>query len=764
MKSIWEQPKKQTSNENGFSKFKQRFSGSNNTFIEPVAEDFDKGKGQANILNNLQLEQAIQLAKKKTKEGSLEDAKLIYTNILSRFPKNKRVKQAMKALLKRPVGQGLVVQDPPKDQLKLLISLYSEGQLDSALAIATQLLLLFSKSLLLNNICGGIYLDLHRYAAAVDCFNRSVILNPKDANTYYNLGVALVSRGEGDAAIENFRKAITIKPDYALAYYDLGNALSKRGNLDAAIDIYKKLLKIKPDYAEVYYNMGNALWEKDEGDLSVVLESYKNALRIKPDHYGSWSNISPLLSMFKSQGYSEAELFSFLPENLGSQQVQIRKLVLQYELNKGNLRSEGYLVEGRNLLSKAENRYIQNPKMTKNSSGLKLNLPKRLVALVHFGRSGTGLMHSLIDGHPEVSTLPSIYLSQYFDGFTWDIIISGGWGEMVDRFIANYEVLFDASSEKPVQSLGHLIKNMGKKEGLTQVGPKGNEVLKVSKTIFRTELSQLMKGYDRLDAFVFFELVQTSYNKAINDINNKNLLFYHIHNPSTYAQINFGTLTPNAEFIMMVREPIQSCESWLRKSFFKNNYKDCCDCILKMLFEIDNITYHKQTSIGLRLEDLKEQPRKTIPALCKWMGIGESESLYEMTAQGKKWWGDPASPDFKKEGMDPFGKTAISRRIGLVFSDNDQFILRTLFYPFSVRFGYENENAKQFELDLQRIRPMLDEVFDFEKAIVERKKVGLEDFRKSLTFLYFRSQLLERWNVLNEHHTYPNMIPALLIK
>ena len=38
------------------------------------------------------------------------------------------------------------------------------------------------------------------------------------------------------------------------------------------------------------------------------------------------------------------------------------------------------------------------------------------------------------------------------------------------------------------------------------------------------------------------------------------------------------------------------------------------------------------------------------------MGIEETESLYEMTAQGKKWWGDPGSPDFKKDGMEPFGK------------------------------------------------------------------------------------------------------------
>ena len=60
-------------------------------------------------------------------------------------------------------------------------------------------------------------------------------------------------------------------------------------------------------------------------------------------------------------------------------------------------------------------------------------LTDRVVALVHWGRSGTGLLHSLIDDHPEVSTVPSIYLSEYFNHSTWERIISDGWSQMADR-------------------------------------------------------------------------------------------------------------------------------------------------------------------------------------------------------------------------------------------------------------------------------------------------------------------------------------------
>ena len=182
-----------------------------------------------------------------------------------------------------------------------------------------------------------------------------------------------------------------------------------------------------------------------------------------------------------------------------------------------------------------------------------------------------------------------------------------------------------------------------------------------------------------------------------------------------------------------------------------------------MLFEIDNIIYHKQRSVGVRLEDLKESPRKTIPALCDWMGIEESDGLYEMTAQGKKWWGDPSSPDYAEDGMKPFGKTSIRRKVGSVFTENDRFILCTFFYPFSVRFGYVEENIEQFKADLNTIRPMLDEMFDFEKTIAERTQVNAERFMKSGSYLYLRSGLMERWNVLAKLHTYPNMIKPLNI-
>jgi hypothetical protein len=298
---------------------------------------------------------------------------------------------------------------------------------------------------------------------------------------------------------------------------------------------------------------------------------------------------------------------------------------------------------------------------------------------------------------------------------------------------------------------------------MANVGDQRNEILRVDKDLFREELKRLMAYYKNLDAFLFFKLVHSAYNAAINDNNSKNLIFYHIHNPSTDAQLNFTRLNPNVNWLMMVREPIQSLESWVNRDKEKAWYSRISTNILSMLFGIDNSIYSGQSYLGLRLEDIKKQPEKTIQALCKWMGIKEIESLYEMTAQGKKWWGDQSSIDYSKDGMEPFGKTSINRKIGSIFSENDQFILRTLFYPFSVRFGYTEENEEQFKVDLQKIRPMIDEMFDFEKDIAERMQMSFAKLIGSGSYMYLRSGLIERWNTLNKYQTYPNMIEPLKI-
>ena len=73
----------------------------------------------------LTLDKAMRLAKQRTKEGCLEQAKLIYQDILTKFPKNKRAQQSLLALNKLQLLG--VSQHPYKEDIDQLETLYNQG-------------------------------------------------------------------------------------------------------------------------------------------------------------------------------------------------------------------------------------------------------------------------------------------------------------------------------------------------------------------------------------------------------------------------------------------------------------------------------------------------------------------------------------------------------------------------------------------------------------------------------------------------------------
>jgi len=617
--------------------------------------------------------------------------------------------------------------EPSKQQLNDLLELYQAGRYEDAEKLSLSITQEFPKHQFAWKVLGAALKQIGKINESLVATQKSVQLNPQDAEVYYNLGNTLKELGRLEEAEVSYRQVITLKPDYAKAHNNLGVMLQELGRLDEAEISYRQAITLKPDYAE------------------------------------AWNNIFFSLQAIKLQSSSLEDRIPLFDEQTNSKYVQILKSILNYRLNLGNPSTDKSFKDVLNILSSTDNTFIKNPEVSSNEL-IKPTLPEKITALVHFGRSGTGLMHSLIDAHPEVSTLPSIYFSEFFDHLTWEKIIAGGWEEMADRFTTIYDVLFDASSNIKIPSKGNrYISNIGQKEGMTTVGEEKNEVLSVDKKAFIKELKKLMDYHNHLDQFTFFKLIHTAYEKVLNSHNKKNHIFYHIHNPDTYAWLNFLRLAPNTNWLMMVREPIQSCESWIRDKFNDNDYNNIAHKIFQMLFEVDNIILRDKHAIGIRLEDLKEYPKKTISALCDWLDIKENDSLYEMTAQGKKWWGDPSSPDYTKEAMSPFGKISTKHKLGSIFSENDQYILSTLFYPFSVRFNYVEENLEKFKNDLQTIRPMLDQMFGFERKIVQNKKMNTESFMQSGSYLYLRSGMIERWNTLNTLHTYPNMLTLLKI-
>jgi tetratricopeptide (TPR) repeat protein len=246
----------------------------------------DSNSSKPNILDTIKLDKALRLAKQKSKDGQLEEAKNIYEDILQKFSKNKEALSELRLL----AGDATVEpQDPPSEQLQSIINLYTQGQLQQALSHTTQMLEGFPNSVVLYNIAGASNVGLMQFDDAIDCYKQMLRIKPDYAEAYYNMGVALKNKGNLEAAIDSYRQALKIKPDYADAFNNIGNIFKDKGDPEAAIDSYRQALKIKPDYASAYNNMGVAL--SDKGDLEAGIDSYKQALKIKPDYASAYNNI-----------------------------------------------------------------------------------------------------------------------------------------------------------------------------------------------------------------------------------------------------------------------------------------------------------------------------------------------------------------------------------------------------------------------------------------------------------------------------------------
>ena len=246
----------------------------------------NSNSSKSNILDTIKLDKALRLAKHKSKDGKLEEAKNIYKDILQKFSKNKKALRGLQLLDKDLTSEPL---DPPSKKLQPIINLFMQGQLQKTLFEVIHMLERFPNSVTLYNIAGASNAGLMQFDAAIKSYKQALKIKPDYFDAYNNMGNALKKKGDSDAAIDCYKKALKIKPDYVDAYYNMGNTLDFIGEPVAAIDCYKKALKIKPNYVDAYYNMGNTL--KDMSDPVAAIDCYKKALKIKPDYAEAYNNM-----------------------------------------------------------------------------------------------------------------------------------------------------------------------------------------------------------------------------------------------------------------------------------------------------------------------------------------------------------------------------------------------------------------------------------------------------------------------------------------
>ena len=144
---------------------------------------------------------------------------------------------------------------------------------------------------------------------------------PKHPFTWKVLAAALKQNGRIDESLVASQKSVQLDPQDAEAHYNLGIVMQELGRLDEAEAIYKKAITLKPDH-KTYNNLGIVMQEL--GRLDEAEASYKKAITLKPDFIQAINN--RWLLLFNQKRFEEALLDADLCISKGSRQLDLTTL------------------------------------------------------------------------------------------------------------------------------------------------------------------------------------------------------------------------------------------------------------------------------------------------------------------------------------------------------------------------------------------------------------------------------------------------------
>ena len=183
--------------------------------------------------------------------------------------------------------------EPPKQQLNDLLEYYRAGRFADAEKLSLSVTQEFPEHPFAWKVLGAILKQTNRISESLVASQKSVQLEPQDAESQYNLGNTLKVLTRLNDAEVSYRKAIALKPDFAEAYNNLGITLKEVGKLNDAEVSYRKAIALKPDYAEAYNNLGNTL--KVLTRLNEAEVSYRKAIALKADYAEAHYNLGNIL-------------------------------------------------------------------------------------------------------------------------------------------------------------------------------------------------------------------------------------------------------------------------------------------------------------------------------------------------------------------------------------------------------------------------------------------------------------------------------------
>lgn len=317
----------------------------------------------------------------------------------------------------------------------------------------------------------------------------------------------------------------------------------------------------------------------------------------------------------------------------------------------------------------------------------------RVLAIQSFGSSGSKFLHSLLDNHPNILVIPSLYMMHFFN--FWSEDMEQNRESVTEEFLKQHEYWFDPKGYSPW--------------GTDKMGPNRDESVYVERDIFNRNLAEVLDYKKKVSRKLFFQAIfvayAISYNRSLNLDADQYVIVYPHHSCNPSEAVELTKDFPNTFFIHTWRELIQTMGSNYKISSTRWggfwHFSCATSVIIFNFFLLDKwianptpyknhgyssiLPEYKSRSQALRLEELHKQPEEKLKKLCQWIDIPWNDALLISSYNGKIWWNRPESSQ-----LTGFNTKVISRTHDDVFNKFDRFRLNILLSKLKSNMGYSS--------------------------------------------------------------------------
>ncbi len=380
---------------------------------------------------------------------------------------------------------------------------------------------------------------------------------------------------------------------------------------------------------------------------------------------------------------------------------------------------------------------------------------RNLAVVSNMSNSGVWFFTQLLDMHSHILSLPfsetfeNIYINrlQYLEG---DELILEMAAQMLGYFKSAFEELSCVGQNK-FQNL--CIDEKGVNIKCAYIDPAD----------FLTNLyAQFQGGTIKLHSYgqmlkIYFAVYNNCLNRHYESSRNY-WMVYDLHTPdhdmAKEAEYLFQDEFDRIEHLMIIREPVQHCYSWVKRMVIseKNNAAIVKGYLAKVIRSELGINIEKQEGMNLhviKFEDVKFQGRLFLQELCEFLQIPFEESLMKTTLNGIEVY----FPANTKEGVRYITgfdtASALQKDFSEILSPWDEARLNIIYSLFKEAMGYQMGYPSLSEFKLETLEDILKEDFKFASVIQQLVDTGLKVEEQYDVNTFIKELFL---NYIKDHH------------